>query len=169
MDLLDIFSRIVHVGTAITIVGGTVFTLFVLLPAAKQLSQEAHDLLASEVKKRWKKFVHIGILLFLVSGFYNYMQAIPLHKGDGLYHGLIGTKMILAFAMFFIASALVGRSAKLQGMRDSRAFWLKALVLMAIIIVAISGYVKVRGIKLKAVPTTALRQQEPGPSGQVIA
>jgi len=68
-----------------------------------------------------------------------------LHEGDGLYHGLIGTKMLLAFAIFFIASALVGRSAKLQAMRDNRAFWLKTIVLMAAVIVAISGFVKVRG------------------------
>jgi len=147
VELLDIVSRIVHVGTAITLVGGTVFTLFILLPSAKLLSQDAHDLLASEIKARWKRFVHIGILLFLVSGFYNYFQAIGLHKGDGLYHGLVGTKILLAFGLFFIAAALVGRSAKLQPMRDKKSFWLKTMVLIAVVIVAISGYVKVRGIK----------------------
>lgn len=150
MELLNIVSRIVHVATAITLVGGTVFTLFVLMPSAKLLSQDAHDLLAGEVKARWKRFVHVGILLFLVTGFYNYFQAIGLHKGDGLYHGLVGTKILLAFGIFFIASALVGRSAKLQAMRDKKSFWLKVLVLMAAAIVAISGYVKVRGVK----PTT---------------
>ena len=150
VELLNIVSRIVHVATAITLVGGTVFTLFVLLPSAKLLSQDAHDLLASEVKARWKRFVHAGILLFLVTGFYNYFQAIGLHKGDGLYHGLVGIKILLAFGIFFVASALVGRSAKLQPMRDKKSFWLKVLVLMAAAIVAISGYVKVRGVK----PTT---------------
>ncbi len=150
MELLNIVSRIVHVATAITLVGGTVFTLFVLMPSAKLLSQDAHDLLAVEVKARWKRFVHVGILLFLITGFYNYFQAIGLHKGDGLYHGLVGTKILLAFGIFFIASALVGRSAKLQAMRDKKSFWLKVLVLMAAAIVAISGYVKVRGVK----PTT---------------
>jgi len=145
VESIDIVSRIVHVSTAIVLVGGTVFTAFVLLPSAKQLSQESHDLLASEIKGRWKKYVYVGILLFLVSGFYNYFRATGLHKGDGLYHGLIGTKMLLAFAIFFIASALVGRSAKLQAMRDNRAFWLKTIVLMAAVIVAISGFVKVRG------------------------
>ncbi len=148
MELIDTVSRIVHVTTAITIVGGTIFTLLVLVPAAKQLSQESHDALAAEVKRRWKKFVYIGILLFLVSGFYNFFGAIGVHKGDGLYHGLVGTKILLAFGVFFIASALVGRSAKLEAMRTNRVFWLKVLVLLAIVIVAISGYVKVRGPKL---------------------
>jgi uncharacterized membrane protein len=147
LESIDVLSRIVHVGTAITLVGGTIFMWLVLLPSANRLSQDAHDQLAGEVKGRWKRFVHVGILLFLVSGFYNYFRAMPLHKGDGLYHGLVGTKMILAFVIFFIASALVGRSAKLERMRQNKAFWLRTAVLLAAVIVAISGYVKVRGIK----------------------
>lgn len=157
MDSIDIVSRIVHVATAIVLVGGTVFSAFVLLPSANQLSKESHDLLAAEIKGRWKRYVHLGILLFLVSGFYNYFRAMGLHKGDGLYHGLIGTKMLLAFAIFFIASGLVGRSAKLQSMRDNRGFWLKTMVLMAAVIVAISGFAKVRGPKTAKVEVPAIQ------------
>ena len=50
------------------------------------------------------------ILLFIVSGFYNFARAIPGHKGDGLYHALLGTKILLALILFAISSALVGRS-----------------------------------------------------------
>jgi len=157
VDSIDIVSRIVHVATAIVLVGGTVFSAFVLLPSANQLSKESHDLLAAEIKGRWKRYVYIGILLFLASGFYNYVRAMGLHKGDGLYHGLIGTKMLLAFAIFFIASALVGRSVKLQSMRDNRAFWLKTMVLMAAVIVAISGYAKVRGSKTAKAEAQAIQ------------
>ena len=156
MNWIDVVSRITHLSTAIVLVGGTVFTALILMPSAKALSDESHDLLASEIKSRWKRFVHVGILLFLVSGFYNYFQAMPLHKGDGLYHGLIGTKMLLAFALFFIAAALVGRSAKLQSMRENRAFWLKTMIVMAAVIVGISGYLKIRGIGVKAIDVVAV-------------
>lgn len=145
MLIVDVVSRIVHIATAITLVGGSVFTLFVLLPSAKLLDQESHDELAAAVSGRWKRFVHLGIALFLISGFYNYFRAIPLHQGDGLYHALVGTKMLLALGVFFIASALVGRSDKLQAVRGNKATWLKMLVLLAAIIVGISGFVKVRG------------------------
>jgi uncharacterized membrane protein len=158
VELLDIVSRIIHVATAITLVGGTIFTLFVLLPSSKLLSTDAHDVLAAEIKGRWKRFVHIGILLFLVSGFYNYFRAMGIHRGDGLYHGLVGAKILLAFAMFFIAAALVGRSAKLQPMRDNRAWWLKVMVLIAAVIVVISGYVKVRGSQAIPKPVSAMKQ-----------
>ena len=144
--ILDVISRIVHVLTAITLIGGSVFMAFVLGPAANALGDEAHDKLREQVIPRWKKFVHGGIALFLISGLYNYMVMIPKHKGDGLYHGLVVTKMILALGIFFIGSALVGRSKSFEGMRAQRPKWLKILVLLAVIVVGISGFVKVRGI-----------------------
>lgn len=146
MFWLDVVSRIVHVGTAVTLVGGSVFMLCVLMPSVGKLSAESRETLHTAVVGRWKRFVHGGVLLFLVSGLYNYIRAIPNHRGDGLYHALIGTKMLLALGIFFLAAALVGRSPKLQRIRANRKKWLSILVLMAAIIVAISGAVKIRGI-----------------------
>ncbi|GAA5508905.1 hypothetical protein [Novipirellula caenicola] len=146
MFFLDVLSRFAHVGTAITMVGGTMFLLFVLLPSSQGLDELPRQSLSKAVLGRWKRFVHIGILLLLASGIYNYMQAIPGHKGDGLYHGMVGTKMILAFVIFFIASVLVGRSPKFEGMRNNRAKWLKVVVVLACVIVAISAFLKVRGL-----------------------
>lgn len=149
VHFIDVLSRIVHVSTAIALVGGSVFTLFVLIPAASRLSDESHAELASAIRDRWKRFVHVGVTLFLLTGFYNYMQAIGSHKGDSLYHALVGTKMLLAFVVFFLAAALVGRSKKLESIRTNRVFWLRIVVLLSAVIVAISGYVKVRGPKTK--------------------
>ncbi len=143
--LINVISRILHISTAIALIGGTVFMVFVLLPAAKQLGDEQHEQLKKSVNSTWKRFIHIGILLFLVTGFYNYFQQMPFHKGDGLYHALIGTKMILALVIFFIASVLVGRSAAFEWMRTGRETWLKLIVLLAAVIVVMSSFVKVRG------------------------
>ena len=153
MLLVEVLSRIVHIATVIALVGGSFFTLAVLLPATKVLSSDAHDKLAAEVISRWKWFVHLGITLLLISGFYNYFQAIPAHKGDGLYHGLVGTKILLAFAIFFISAALVGRSAKLQSMRDNRRKWLTILIVFATLIVAISGFLRVRAAQDSQAPS----------------
>jgi len=150
MLIFDIVSRVVHVATAITLVGGSVFTLFVLLPSAKTLSEDVRRDFALAINGRWKRFVHAGIALFLITGFYNYFRAMPDHRGDGLYHGLLGAKMLMAFVVFFFASVLVGRSAKTEGMRVSKAKWLKVIVLLAAIIVSISGYLKIRGIAATA-------------------
>ncbi|HUG91655.1 MAG TPA: hypothetical protein VML55_12515 [Planctomycetaceae bacterium] len=148
---LQILSRWVHVGTAIVILGGSVFMRFVLMPAAQPLPETEHNALRERLLGRWKLFVHIGVLLFLVTGFYNYLAvSVPRLADDpqladkkGLYHGLMGVKIILSVAVFFLAEALVGRSAALEGFRRDRRKWLGVTVLLAALVVAIAGALKV--------------------------
>jgi hypothetical protein len=154
-------SRVFHVGTAIVMVGGAFFLRFVLLPAAKaSLAEDVHARLRSAVMGTWKKIVHIGIALLLLTGSLNYYRVIVegTHKGDALYNALIGIKILLALGIFFIASVLVGRSAKFEGMRQNVAKWLAINLLLAAIIVAISGFLKVRPFTPKPAPTTAASQ-----------
>ena len=143
-DWIAIASRWIHVGTAVVLVGGLVFLRFVLGPAAAQLPDEAHAKLKELVSARWKKFIHGGIALFLLSGFYNYLviQA-PLHKGDKLYHALMGTKILLALAVFYLSSALIGRSKAFAGMRTNPKLWQGIIIVLAAVIIGISGFVKV--------------------------
>lgn len=145
MFYIDLISRIVHVSTAILLVGGSAFIWMVLLPASKSISDEAKNKLLESVTGIWKRAVHMGIVLFLASGFYNFFRALEAHRGDSLYHALVGTKILLALFVFFIASALVGKSSKLEFIRRDRSRWLTIMLAVAAAIVAISGYVKVRG------------------------
>ena len=144
--LIDVISRVTHVTTAITLVGGCLFMGLVLLPSLKLLDDEQRDRLTDGIRGRWKRFVHGGIALFLISGFYNYYQARPNHDGDGLYHALVGTKMLLALIVFFFASVLVGRSAKFEKWRQQPQSILRAMIALSLLIVAISGFLKIRGI-----------------------
>lgn len=144
--VIDAISRVTHVTTAIVLAGGTAFVVFLLIPSTKGILEAEELKLRMSINQRWKRFVHFGILLFLVSGFYNYFRAMPGHKGDGAYHALIGTKILLALIMFFIASALVGRSKSFDFMRKRRLVWLRTIVLLAFAIVVISGIARVRGI-----------------------
>ena len=95
----------------------------------------------------WKRIVHSGIALFILTGALNYYRVIAkgTHKGDPLYHALLGTKIILALVIFFIASLLVGRSPAFEGVRRNAPRWLLVNLLLAAIIVAISGFLRVRG------------------------
>jgi len=160
--IFDALSRWAHVGTAIVLIGGSVFMRFALLPAAAKLSDEEHDKLREGIMSTWRKFIRIGILLFIISGFYNFSRMVPNHKGDSLYHALVGTKILLAFAVFFLASALAGRSKTFEGMRQNRKKWLTVTVLLAAIIVGISGFVKVRKYTppVDAAPTAANSEVE---------
>ena len=143
MEFVDVISRWTHVGTAITVVGGTIFLRFVLQPAAAQLPSESHNQLRGLVMQRWQKIVQFGILLFILSGFYNYITGMASHRGDKFYHMLVGTKILLAFAVFFLASVLTGRSKAFDKMRANSRVWLGVVIALSAVIVGISGYVKV--------------------------
>jgi uncharacterized membrane protein len=148
MLLFYSLTRFVHVATAVVLVGGTFFMRYVLGPAASgTLSADEHSRLRAGVLSRWKMIVHIGIALFLVSGGINYARVIAeqSHKGDGLYHALLGTKFLLALAIFFIASALVGRSQRFEAMRGQIRLWLGVNLLLATLILGISAFLKTRG------------------------
>lgn len=157
MEIVDVLSRWVHVGTAIVFLGGAVFLRFVLLPVVQRSATEPEPLQAA-VLARWRWFVHFSVLLFLASGLFNYVRAIPRHKGDGLYHGLVGGKILIALAVFFLAEALVGRSATFARWRAEPRKWWGLVILLAAIIVAISGYLKVERSARPAVVTPASQQ-----------
>ena len=144
-DLLPVLLRWGHVGAAIVVVGGAVFMRFALLPAAKQLPDDVHHDLRDRVMGNWRKFVGIGILLLLLTGIGNYYLAMQTDRvaDSKLYNPLMGMKMLLAMAVFFLASALSGRSKALEGIRRNAALWLVINILLAAAIVAIAGYLKV--------------------------
>lgn len=149
-DFLIVLSRWIHVGTAIVLIGGMAFQRFVLMPSAAELPDAEHDKLRAAVMGRWKKFVHIGIGLFLLTGFYNYLGA-PTPAAEPirwkLYHPLVGTKILLALVLFTLSSGMVGRSNAFAGLRAKPKQTLTIMLVLAAIIVGISGYLKVGGVK----------------------
>jgi len=138
-ELVTVLSRWVHVGTAIVLLGGSIFQRFVLMPAAQSLPEAEHAQLRERMMGRWKKIVMAGITLLLVTGFYNYLSV----KHEPRYHMFMGIKILLAFAVFFLASALTGRSAGLAGIRRNSKLWLGVLIALASATVAIGGFLKV--------------------------
>ncbi len=138
--VLPVVSRWAHIGCAIVLIGGSTFIWLVLQPLLKDENSDLHD----RIRNRWKKFVHPGVLIFLISGIYNYVQALPSHKGDSLYHALVGTKFLLALAVFVLACILVGSKPGTQKIRDNARQWLGITLFLAVVIVGISGFVKIR-------------------------
>ncbi|HVA50332.1 MAG TPA: hypothetical protein VNH11_28515 [Pirellulales bacterium] len=149
-DWPAIILRWMHLLAAITAVGGTVFMRFALLPSVSVLSDDQRKALHEQVRSRWVKFVMGAILFLLVSGFYNFFRRLNTLPADykGLYHALFGVKFLLALVIFFIASALTGRAAALAPIRQKAKLWLTVNVVLALIVVCISGV-------LRFVPTGA--------------
>ncbi len=123
--ILPLLMRWTHIGSAIVAVGGSVFLFFVMRPALSgALNAESRADFESRIMKRWKLLFHPLILLFLVSGFYNFfVVTAPVHKGQGEYHMLFGIKFLLALVMF--GSGIIATSTKKwsEKMRDGNLIW----------------------------------------------
>jgi uncharacterized membrane protein len=143
-ELLSLASRWLHIVAAITAVGGAIFALLVVLPATGVLTPEAREAFHAAVRKRWSKIVAAAIAVLLLSGLYNFF-AITRNYGPELprwYHALFGIKFLLALAVFAIASLLAGRTAMAQRLRTQTKLWLSINLLLAGIIIAISGLLR---------------------------
>jgi hypothetical protein len=93
-----------------------------------------------------------AITLLLASGLANFLLFNSLVKEQGWaggtwmrqtsYHALFGVKFLLAMAVFYFASGLVGRGQGTQWIRDNRATWLSVTLGMAVGIVMLSGWMR---------------------------
>jgi uncharacterized membrane protein len=141
--LLPLLMRWAHVISAVVAVGGSFFIWLVLLPVAgRVLAAEQAGELRAALTKRWAKFVHTCILLFLVSGFYNYLVVTgPRHEGNGQYHMLFGIKFLLALVVFVLAVILTSSKPWSAKFKQNPIF-LTLLVVTSLIVVMLGGYMK---------------------------
>lgn len=136
-------SRWFHIVGAIVAVGGAMFVRAIVLPSTRSLPADTAQTVRDAFRKRWSMVYGICILILLATGLYNYLfVAVPQHRGQGLYNALIGVKIILAFAVFFLGSALVGRSPAFEGLRRNAPRWLIINIGLALVVVAIATVLK---------------------------
>jgi hypothetical protein len=121
------------------------------LPALDTLGDEGRRSLHEAIRARWSRLVQISILFLLVSGLVNFgMFVVAARDWPGewrdtfnrAYQILFGIKVLLALAIFALASILSGRGAGTQKIRDNSHFWLNINLAMALAVVIISGVMR---------------------------
>jgi uncharacterized membrane protein len=152
IDILGIVLRWMHIFAAIALFGGTIFQRIALHPTVGELDAEQRALVADGVRRRWSKVVMVAILFLLVSGLVNYILTVKAFKALGavnpddnlppLFHALWGIKFLLALVVFFFASVLSGRSEGTKRFRENAGKWLTVNLVLATIIVCISGVLR---------------------------
>ena len=142
--IIDVIMRWLHIFSVIAAVGGLLFLRLVLIPAAKtSLSEEQHGSLFEAVIRRWRVIVMLSITLLVISGFYNFFSSgLPKGAEVPLYHPLFGIKFLLALTVFFLASALLGRSEIFAPFRANPGKWISLNILLAALVVMISGILR---------------------------
>jgi putative copper export protein len=108
---VNVFSRWVHVVSAVVAVGGLVFLAGALLPGAVPGSSMLGGAL-----QRFKRLFHMAMGLLLLTGIYNLVVVVPKANALGAmkstYHSVLGTKILLALCVFaaaFMWQAEAGR------------------------------------------------------------
>ena len=145
MDPTLLLLRWAHLLAAIVAVGGLAFARFGLLPAIAEFDEETRERIHDRIRRRWLPWVIGSITLLLASGLANFLLFNGRVKAEGWndglwmrqhgYHALFGAKFLLALVVFYFASALVGRGAGTQWIRDDRAKWLSVTLGLAVAVV----------------------------------
>ena len=139
---LGVLFRWMHMLAAIAAVGGTIFIRLALMPSVSVLGDEARKTLHEAVRSRWSKVVMAAIAFLLLSGGYNIIATATHYELPAYYMPLFAIKFLIALGIFFIASALVGRAPALAPIRQSARFWLTLNMILAIVLVCISGVLR---------------------------
>ena len=81
--------------------------------------------------------------MLLVSGLTNFfLYQAPAHKGQMLYQALFGAKFLAALVVFFLGSALYGRSQAFAPIRANARFWAGISLTLIVVIIFISGVLR---------------------------
>jgi len=143
MNTLALVLRFLHIVPAVVAGGATVFARIALLPALQTLPQAERLRVKETIDRRWRVVVMVCITLLFVSGIANFvLYQAPVHKGQSLYHALFGVKFLAALIVFFLASALSGRSAALASIRANSRFFVGATATLVLVILLISGVLR---------------------------
>ena len=143
MNTLALVLRWMHIVPAVVAGGATAFARIALLPALATLPDAERLRLKDAIDRRWRVVVMVCITLLLVSGIANFvLYQAPVHKGQTLYHALFGIKFLAALIVFFLASALSGRSPALAPIRANSRFYVGVAAALVLAILLISGVLR---------------------------
>lgn len=164
LDWLVVVLRWLHLIAAVLLAGGILFWCCVLRPAASELDEAAGTALRQRVAARFSKIVMLAILLLLVSGLINFIRinrSLPADANKMFYHSLFGIKFLLGLVVFFLASALTGRSPAFEKLRANGKTWLGVTSTLVVAVILISGVMRVYRDGLCARAAAAAVQQAP--------
>jgi uncharacterized membrane protein len=143
MDARAIALRWLHVVPAVVAGGASIFLAVAVLPALREMPDDVRKTVRDAITARWRVVVMACITLLLASGLTNFfVYQAPAHRGQALYQALFGVKFLAAMWVFFVASALTGRSAALQPMRDNVRFWAGLNASLVLLILLVSGVLR---------------------------
>jgi putative copper export protein len=143
------FMQWLHVGSVVAAIGGMVFFLLALLPAAGALEPPNQAKLMGEVMGRFRVIVWLAILGISVSGIYMAFTQTPLKALRELWTTRYGTfllvKLVLGVIIAKVSLALTLPFGFLAGIQQQAPALLQLNLMLALIVVYIAARLR-RGV-----------------------
>jgi uncharacterized membrane protein len=137
--VLYVVLRVLHILSAMILVGGLFYSKTILLPAGV-------DPYAGN-RQTWARWVGLATLFLLVSGLANFVNIMMSAKENGTplpptYHMLFGIKFLLGLFLMFLAAILSGKTALAERFREKSGRWLGIAWSLSLAIVIIGALLR---------------------------
>jgi len=153
MYWLMLASRVLHILSAIVLVGGLFYLRAVITPALSRLPQRgskdqatdstATDALFGGRRAAWAMWVGLASLLLLATGLFNFLQIVRMHERLGpVYHSVAGLKILTGLALFILAAILAGNSPSAQAMQRNWRAWLNLCLAIGILTAVLGSFMR---------------------------
>ena len=148
--LIQLIARILHILSAIILVGGLFYLRTILAPAVSSAADGSSNSLQvcfADRRAIWTKWVGAATLFLLASGIYNVFIIVGQVKESGEklpteYMILLLAKFLLALLVMFIAAILSGKTEAADRFRGNLRKWLNIAWLAAMGIVVIAAILR---------------------------
>jgi hypothetical protein len=144
MYSLELALRVLHILGAVILLGSIVFQRFALGPALAELEEsEAADKVQQALRRRVARLTMLAAAVLLLTGLINTARVSMAYRfPDGDYNLLLAVKLVLAMFIFYLASALAGRSAATERLRANATLWLNVLLVASLLLVGLGAAMK---------------------------
>ncbi|MEM8946413.1 MAG: hypothetical protein AAGD11_14670 [Planctomycetota bacterium] len=137
---IALVSRVLHILSAVILVGGLFYIRSVLAPSGVEACFAGR-------RQIWAKWVGMSTLFLLISGIYNLISIIKQAKAAEVdlppaYHMLFGIKFLLALLVMFVAAILAGKTDAAERFRGNMRKWLNIGWLAAMSIIVIGAILR---------------------------
>jgi uncharacterized membrane protein len=137
--VLYVVLRILHILSAMILVGGLFYTKTILLPAGV-------DPYAGQ-RHVWARWVGLASGFLLVTGLINFMNIMTAAKANGTplppaYHMLFGIKFLLGLLLMFLAAIISGKTALAEKFRQKMGMWLGVAWTVSLAIVILGSLLR---------------------------
>lgn len=135
MSVLAVVVRLLHIAFAVILAGGAIYQLFVIQPMLQTLDPQPRREMRERLAAGWRPILVTCVGVLFLSGLMNFLMfKVPRyhdHSSAGLYHGLIGMKIILALGVMHVMTMLALPGEKFdKKYRERAGFWLGLAVAM---------------------------------------